>query len=303
MSAPNVARLRTDRLDVAYLEHGPADGPPVVLLHGFPDDATAWTEVMRQLAARGHRCLAPWVRGCGGTRGTTFRRDDTPRAGDFPAIGNDALAFVDALDLRDLVVVGQDWGSPTAEIVAMERPVRVRRLVKLNWYGVYSMLEMARGQGFDYAQLATLWYVWLLGLPLGEMVLQYDRAGLARALWAEWSPSWNERERTTALESVLPSLDGDDWRRVALSAYRADIAPAETDPADDALRARLKAPPPVRCETRIVCGADDGVERSPLSEEARGRWFAGGVRVTELAGVGHWPQREAPDAVAAAVLE
>lgn len=292
--------LRTDRLDVAYLEHGPADGPPVLLLHGFPDDARAWAGVMERLAARGHRCLAPFVRGCGGTR---FVRDDTPRAGDFPALGNDALAFVDALELRGLVVVGQDWGSPAAEVVAMERPERVRRLVKCNWYGVYSMHEMAHAQGFAYAQLRALWYVWMLNVPLGELVLRYDRAGFARALWAEWSPSWAAAEREAALAAVLPSFAGDDWARVALAAYRAGTTPAETDPADDALRARLKAPAPVRCATRIVHGADDGVERSPLAADALARYFPAGARVSALAGVGHWPQREAPDAVAAAALE
>ena len=296
-------RLRTDRLDVAYLEHGPADGQAVLLFHGFPDDATAWTAVMERLGARGLRCLAPFVRACGGDDGTRFLRDDTPRAGDFPALGNDALAFVDALDLRDVVVVGQDWGSPTAEIVAMERPDRVRRLVKCNWYGVYTMHEMSRAQGFNWTQLRALWYVWMLNLPLGEMVLQYDPVGLARALWAEWSPSWDASARDAALDQVTSSFAGDDWRRVALSAYRAGSSPSETDPDDEALRARLASPQPITCETHIVHGAYDGVERSPLSAEALARWFTAGARVTPLAGVGHWPQREAPDAVVAAVVE
>ncbi|HET9012830.1 MAG TPA: alpha/beta hydrolase [Gemmatimonadaceae bacterium] len=295
-------RLRTDRLDIAYLAHGPADGPAALLLHGFPDDATAWTAVMERLGARGHRCIAPYARGCGGERGTRFLRDDTPRAGDFPALGNDALALVDALDLRDLVVVGQDWGSPVAEIVAMMRPDRVRQLVKLNWYGVYSMLELSRAQGFGWAQLRALWYVWMLNLPLGEMVLQYDSVGFARALWAEWSPSWAAAERDAALDSALPSLVGDDWRRVALAAYRAGTSPAETDPADDALRVRLQDPPPVSCATHILTGADDGVERTPLTPEQLARWFPAGAHSEALRGVGHWPHRERPDAVIAAVL-
>jgi pimeloyl-ACP methyl ester carboxylesterase len=298
-------RVRTPGLDVAYLEHGPADGPPVLLLHGFPDDATAWGPVMERLAAAGRRAVAPFIRGCGGDGGTRFLAADTPRAGDFPALGNDALAVVDALDLGaggDLVVVGQDWGSPTAEIVAMCRPGRVRRLVKCNWYGVYSMAEMARAQGFHYPQLRALWYVWLLNTPLGEMLMRYDRAGFARALWAEWSPSWDAAARDAALAAAAGSFAGDDWARVALAAYRSGTTEAETDPADDALRAALRDPPPVRCETAIVRGADDGVERSPLSAEALGRYFPGGARVEALPGVGHWPQREAPDAVARAVL-
>lgn len=299
-------RVRTRRLDVAYLEHGPADAAPVLLLHGFPDDATAWRPVMERLAAGGRRAVAPFVRGCGGADGTRFLRADAPRAGDFAALGNDALAFVDALDLGsagDLTVVGQDWGSPTAEAVAMARPERVRRLVKLNWYGVYSMAEMATARAFNYPQLSTLWYVWLLNTPLGDMVVRHDRAGFARALWAAWSPSWKAAERDAALDAVQPSFAGDDWARVALAAYRSGTTDAETDPADDGLRATLREAPPVRCATAIVHGADDGVERSPLSEAALARYFPAGARVEALPGVGHWPQREAPDVVAGAVLE
>lgn len=301
-------RLQTDRLDVAYLEHGPADGPPVLLLHGFPDDATAWRPVMEALAAGGRRAIAPYVRACGGPDGTRFLRPDTPRAGDFPALGQDAVDVADALDLQGLTVVGQDWGSPAAEVVAVERPERVRRLVKLNWYGVFSMAEMAKAQGFAYPQLRALWYVWLLNTPLGEMVLQYDRAGLARALWAEWSPSWDAPARDAAFDAVAasfgaPAREGrDDWARVALAAYREGTTEAETDPADDALRARLRQAPPVRCEAVILHGADDGVERSPLGGEALARYFPAGVRVEALPNVGHWPQREAPHAVARAVL-
>jgi len=102
---------------------------------------------------------------------------------------------------------------------------------------------------------------------------------------------------------VLPSFAGDDWMRVALAAYRASVGAGEVDPADDALRAQLQDPPPVRCETIIAVGADDGVERTPLSIDALTRCFPGGVRVKVLAGVGHFPQREAPELVAQAVLE
>jgi pimeloyl-ACP methyl ester carboxylesterase len=293
--------VRTSRLEVAYLELGPLDGLPVLFLHGFPDDATCWERVMGPVAGQGRRVIAPFVRGCGGTR---FPSADTPRAGDFAAIGQDALDIVDALDLQDLTVVGQDWGSPTAEIVAMERPERVLRLVKLNWYGVYSMAEMAKAQGYAYPQLRALWYVWLLNTPLGEMVLRYDRGGLARALWREWSPSWDSAARDAGLAAVAGSFEGDDWVRVALAAYRADISSdAERDPADDGLRQRLKDPPPVRCETLIVHGADDGVEKSPLNDAALAQYFPSGAKVEALAGVGHFPQREAPDAVVRAILE
>ncbi|WP_250126589.1 alpha/beta hydrolase [Chroococcidiopsis sp. CCMEE 29] len=291
--------IHTTRLEIAYLEDGPEDGAPVLLLHGFPDDATGWRDVMAGLAAQGYRALAPYIRGCGLTR---FLRTDTPRAGDFAALGQDAVDFVDALALNNLIVVGQDWGSPTAEVVAMQRPDRVRRLVKLNWYGVYSMAEMARAREFSYPQLRALWYVWMFNTPLGEMTLRNDRAGLARALWTEWSPTWDAAAREAALGAVAGSFDGEDWVRVALSAYRVGITDAEMDRADDALRERLKEPPPCACEAVILNGADDGVERTPLEETALARYFPAGARVETLDGVGHFPQRELPVAVIRFIL-
>jgi pimeloyl-ACP methyl ester carboxylesterase len=295
----NKKQLHTTRTEVTYLEDGPEGGDPVLLLHGFPDDATCWKDVMESLAAQGRRALAPYIRGCGPTR---FLRNETPSAAKSPALGQDALDFVDALALRNLTVVGQDWGSPTAEIVAIERPDQVRRLVKLNWYGVYSMAEMARAQEFFYPQLRVLWYVWMFNTPLGEMVLNHDRGGLAKALWAEWSPTWDAAARQSALASVASSFDGEDWVRVTLSAYRAGVTNAEVDRDDDALREKLKNPQPLACEVIIVNGADDGVERTPLDEEALNRYFPAGARVETLKGVGHFPQRESPDAVVRCIL-
>ena len=291
--------LVTDQLRIAYLEAGPSDGQPVLLLHGFPDDATAWLPVMERIGDAGYRGLAPFLRGVGNTR---FNDDAIPRAGDFAALGSDALAFVNGLGLRDCIVVGHDWGSPTAEIVAMLEPERVRRLIKLNWYGVYSMAEMSRAQGFAYQQLRALWYVWMLNTPLGEMVMRYDLAGFARTLWAEWSPSWDRETREAALAAVVPSFANPDYARVALSAYRGDVSEAERDPTHEAIRDRLTGLPPVECETLIMTGADDGVERSPLSADALSRYFRGGVRTEIRRGVGHFPQREAPDRVAAAIM-
>ncbi len=164
------------------------------------------------------------------------------------------------------------------------------------------MAEMAHAQGFAYPQLRTLWYVWLFNTPLGEMALRYDRFGLAKTLWAEWSPSWDAAIRDKALGAVISSFDGDDWVRVALSAYRAGITDAESDPLDDPLRERLKDPKPVRSNTIIMPGADDGVERTPLDALALSKYFPGGARVTMLAGVGHFPQREAPAEVVRGIL-
>lgn len=296
----NAKTLRTPTLDIRYLEAGSPKGTPVLLLHGFPDDATAYAPVMEQLAARGYHAFAPYLRGFGPTR---FRDDKTPRAGDFAALGQDALDFLDGLDLNDVIVVGQDWGSPSAEVAAALRPERVAKLVKLNWYGIYTMAEMARAQSFAYPQLRTLWYVWMLNTQLGEMVLEHDRTGFAGSLWEQWSPSWEAAQRAGALERVLPSFTNPDFARVVLSAYRANVMPNERDPRNHELRARLNDPPPISCETIVLRGADDGVEKTPLSADGRTKYFRGGLREQVLPGVGHFPHREAPDAVLQAITD
>src|SRR5262249_43207762 len=104
---------------------------------------------MQGASGRGFRCIAPHIRGVGPT---VFLRPDTPRSGDLAALGTDVLQLMEALDLRDAVVVGQDWGSPAAEVAAAFAPDRVARLIKLNWYGLYTMAELARSQGFAYGQ-------------------------------------------------------------------------------------------------------------------------------------------------------
>src|SRR5215831_17269966 len=112
----------TRKLDIAYLEHGSSGDPAVLCLHGFPDSAESFRNVMGLLAEKGHRTLAPFTRG---VVPTNFLDARTPRAGDFAALGQDALDFVDALDLKDFAIIGQDWGSLTAEIVASLRSDRV----------------------------------------------------------------------------------------------------------------------------------------------------------------------------------
>lgn len=292
-------RRTIDALEVAWIEEGPAEGKHVLLLHGFPDDATSYADVMGELARRGRRALAPFIRGFGGT---VFRDDATPRSGDFAALGHDALAFVDALDLRDLTVVGQDWGSPTAEIVAALRPERVSRLVKLNWYGVYGMAEMASAQAFDYSQLGALWYVWLLNTPLGEMALTYDRDGFCRSLWDAWSPTWEAGARHRAFASVQASFKNPDFVRVVLSAYRSGVTPHESDPRHAAVAEALKALPPVQCPAVILNGQEDGVEKTPLSAAGLQKHFPRLESSRRLPGVGHFAQREAPHEVVAAIL-
>src|SRR5882672_11727337 len=113
---------RTAVLDIAYEESGPADGKPVILLHGFPDDIHAYADVAPPLAAAGWRVIVPYLRGYGPTR---FLDPATPRSGQQGALGKDLLDLMDALGLGRAALVGYDWGGRACCVVAALWPERV----------------------------------------------------------------------------------------------------------------------------------------------------------------------------------
>src|SRR5260370_36971748 len=119
---PPMKTARTSVLDIAYEEPGPAAGRPVVLMHGFPDDAHAYDGVAPPLAASGYRVIVPYLRGYGSTR---FRDPATPRSGQQAALGHDLHDLIDALDLRSPILAGYDWGGPAGCVEAALRPERV----------------------------------------------------------------------------------------------------------------------------------------------------------------------------------
>lgn len=289
----------TDQLDTACEVFGtPGRETPILLLHGFPDDATAWNDVGVVLAEAGRFAVAPYVRGCGPTR---FLSPDTPRSGQVAARARDVCQLLDALDLERVVVVGQDWGATTAQALAMLHPDRVDRLVVLNGHGLLNMAVFAQGRQPSWQTLHAGWYQWMFQSPVAEPLLKNDRAGLARYLWRQWSPGWRFSEAT--LQSVLRSLANPDWARVVLSAYRPADTDAEADPQDEATTAQLAAAPPIERPTLNLQGADDRVdlfEDTQLGQEA---FYRAGFRRVQLAGCGHFLHRERPDEVARLLLE
>ena len=126
-------KLRTRDLEIGYLETGDPAGFPVILLHGFPDDAHAYDECAEYLAAAGYRTLAPFLRGYGPTR---FLDAAAPRIGQQAAIAQDLLDFMDGLKIDRAALVGYDWGGRAACNVAAIHPERVRCLVSVCGYNM-----------------------------------------------------------------------------------------------------------------------------------------------------------------------
>ena len=159
--------VRTPILEIGYEEHGPASGPPVILLHGFPDDVHAWDGATGPLAAAGCRVLVPYLRGYGPTR---FLVETAPRMAQQAAIGQDLLDFMHALGLERVSLAGYDWGGRAACLAAILAPSRVRALVTIGGYNVQNTLASPRPAGAEDER--GYWYQWYFNTA---------RAGRARA--------------------------------------------------------------------------------------------------------------------------
>jgi pimeloyl-ACP methyl ester carboxylesterase len=284
----------TATLEIAYEDHGPPDGAPVILMHGFPDDVRAWDGVAAPLAAAGHRVIVPYLRGYGPTR---FLDPATPRSGQQAAIGNDLRALMDALRIERAALAGYDWGGRAACIVAALWPERVRALVTIG--GGYNIQTIAAaGNPASPAQELRLWYIWYFQTERGRAGLAANRRDLCRILWRLWSPNWAFDEAMFARTAA--SWDNPDFVDVVIHSYRHRHAAAEGDPALAAIESLLAATPPITVPTIMLHGAADGVD-PPRGFAPHDDRFTNLAARTIVPIAGHFLPRETPEAVVAAL--
>ena len=197
--------LRAGVLDVAYLEAGPANGPAVLLLHGFPYDVHSYDVAAAQLAARGRRVIVPYLRGYGPTR---FLQSDSPRVGQQAALGSDLLALLDGLSIDKATLAGYDWGGRAACVVAALWPERVSGLVSCGTgYNIQNSAEVLKPTEPEKERLH--WYWFYLNSERGKAALAQNRSGLCRYLWQDFSPtciSMRPRSREPHRHSTIQTL-------------------------------------------------------------------------------------------------
>jgi pimeloyl-ACP methyl ester carboxylesterase len=284
----NSKRVRTDVLEIAYEEHGPADGPAVILLHGFPYDVRAFDEVAPPLAEAGNRVLVPYLRGYGPTR---FLSANTPRSGEQAALGHDLLQLMDALGIRRAALAGYDWGGRAACIVAALWPERVRCLVSCTGYNIQNIA--ASGEPVSAAQEHRFWYQYYFHTERGRAGLTKNRRDVCRLLWQLWSPEWRFDEMTFERSAV--SFDNSDFVEVVIQSYRHRYGYAPGDPALLDIEARLAGQPKIGVPTINLHGGHDGVGPAP-STDRQAAFFAGPYERRLLQGIGHNVPQEAPAA-------
>jgi len=296
-AAATMKTVETPVLNIAYEEQGDPQGFPVVLLHGFPDDAHAWDRVAPPLAQAGYRVLVPYLRGYGATR---FRDPAAPRVAEQAAIGQDLLDFADALHLDRMALSGYDWGGRAAAIVAALHPERVRATAILGGYTIQDTISPPQPAPPEAER--ELWYQWYFNTERGRLGLAKNRRSLCRLLWQTWSPGWNFSEEE--YNQTAPSFDNPDFVEVVIHSYRHRNGNAPGEERFKEIERKLAARPKIQAPTVLLYGATDAlVHAGPNETPAERAVFPAFVARRVIPGGGHFLPREKPEAVSSALLE
>src|SRR5262252_5321691 len=242
---PTVKIVRTKVLEIGYHESGDAGGFPVILLHGFPDDAHAYDGVAPLLAKAGYRALAVYLRGYGPTR---FLDSTATRMAEQAAIGQDVIDFADALALPRFAVAGYDWGGRAAGVAAALHPDRVRAAVLIGGYSIQNTVTPSPAAAPAAAR--RLWYQWYFNTDAGRRGLEQNRRDLCRLLWQEWSPTWRFSDEMFNLTAA--SFDNPDFVGCVIHSYRHRNFNAAGEPRFLEVERRLAGRPPVTVPTIVL---------------------------------------------------
>lgn len=287
--------VRTSLLDIAYAEVGPANGTPVLLVHGWPYDIYTYADAAQILGAQGYRVLVPYLRGYGATR---FLSDTAPRNGQQAALAMDALDFLDALGIGRAIVGGCDWGARTACILAALQPGRVRALVSVSGYLIGS--QAANVKPLSPEAERRWWYQYYFATERGRQGYAANTHDFAQLIWKTASPSWAFEEAVFARSAA--ALDNPDHVAVSIHNYRWRLGLAEGEARYDAIEAKLATFPTIGVPTITLEGDDNGAPH-PQPEDYRAKFTGHYEHRTSEGGVGHNLPQEAPLDFACAIVD
>jgi pimeloyl-ACP methyl ester carboxylesterase len=290
-----VKQIDAGSLNVGYVETGPATGPVVVLLHGWPYDIHSFGDVAPILASAGHRVIVPYVRGYGTTR---FLSSATPRNGQPLALADDTIALLDSLRVKSATLAGFDWGARTADIVAALWPERCKGLVSVSGYLIGSQ-EGAKVPLPPQAEFQW-WYQYYFATDRGRSGYDKYRREFAKLIWQLASPKWNFGEET--FERSAAAFDNPDHVAIVIHNYRWRLALAEGEPKYDALEKRLATAPSISVPTITLEGDANGAPHPEPAAYAK-KFTGSYAHRTITGGIGHNLPQEAPQAFAQAVID
>ena len=292
-SFASLKQIDADALDVGYAEDGPADGPPVILLHGWPYDIHSYVDVAPILAAKGYRVLVPYLRGYGSTR---FRAADTVRNGQQAALAQDIVAFMDALKIDRAVLAGYDWGARTADIVAAVWPQRVKALVSVSGYLIVNLV--ANQQPLSPQAERGWWYQYYFATDRGVRGYRQNTHDFNKLIWKNASPKWKFDDAT--YDRTASAFTNPDHVAIVIHNYRWRLSLAHGEPQYDALEQQLAAMPTITVSTITVASDFDGAAADGKSYRNK---FSGKYAHRILTGIGHNVAQEAPQDFTNAVVD
>ena len=282
-------------LNVGYAEAGPADGPPVILLHGWPYDIYSYADVAPLLAKAGYRVIVPYLRGYGTTR---FLSSGTMRNGQQSVIAVDILALMDALKIQKAILGGFDWGARTADIMAALWPERCKALVSVSGYLIGNQ-ESGKIPLPPKAELLW-WYQYYFSTERGRAGYDKYRNDFAKLIWQLASPKWEFSDAT--FERSAASFDNPDHVAIVIHNYRWRLGLAEGEAKYDDLEKRLAQSPVITVPTITMEGDSNGAPHPDPSAYA-GKFSGKYAQRTIAGGVGHNLPQEAPQAFAKAIVD
>jgi pimeloyl-ACP methyl ester carboxylesterase len=279
-------------LNVGYSESGPANGRPVVLLHGWPYDIHSYADVAPLLAAKGYRVIVPYLRGYGTTR---FLSDQTVRNGQQSAVARDVIDLMDALSIPSAIIGGFDWGTRTGDIVAALWPQRCTGLVAVSGYIITNLTANLRPLP-PKAELGW-WYQYYFATDRGQMGYAANWHDFNKLIWSIASPKWKFDDAT--YERSAAAFRNPDHVAIVIHNYRWRLSLANGEARYDDLERRLAESPPISVPT-ITIGSDfDGAAANGSSYAKQ---FTGRHEHRILRGIGHNVPQEAPRAFADAIV-
>lgn len=290
-----IKQIDAGALNVGYAEAGPADGYPVILLHGWPYDIYSFADVAPLLAGAGYRVIMPYLRGYGTTQ---FLSGDTVRNGQQAVVAVDIIALMDALKIQKAIIAGFDWGARTANVIAALWPERCKALVSVSGYLIGS--QEANTKPLPPKAELAWWYQYYFATERGRQGYDSNRHDFSKLIWQLASPKWNFDD--TTFDRSAEAFNNPDHVAIVIHNYRWRLSLVEGEPQYDDLEKRLATFPVIAVPTITLEGDANGAPH-PDPAAYRNKFSGKYEHRTSSGGIGHNLPQEAPRDFAQAILD